>query len=102
MSRSRVPACLFILAILTASTGFAQSPSCPKSTMADVLGTTCTIGNLSFTFTTDFNGTSTTDSGDGLVTTPASPSSVVFVPVQSGTQTGFTLKPLFDVSPVTH
>src|SRR5947209_8462421 len=47
----------------------AQAPACPTGTMADVVGTTCTIGNLSFTFTTDFAATSTTNAGPELITT---------------------------------
>ena len=79
----------------------AQSPACPTGTMADVVGTTCTIGNLSFTFTTDFQGTSTTNAGPELITTSAAPANVAFIPVNSATQTGFMLKPLFAVDPVT-
>lgn len=94
---------LAVVCLLFCSTSLtvAQSPACPMGTMANVVGTTCTIGNLSFTFTTDFQGTSTTNVGPELITTSAAPSDVAFIPVNSATQTGFMLKPLFAVDPVT-
>ena len=86
---------LFTVLSLLAASCFAQAP-CPNGTLANVLGTSCTIGNVTFTFDTNFQGFhQTNDTGTNLVTTFFTPDTIGFVPVQSGNQVGFTLNTNF-------
>jgi hypothetical protein len=75
---------------------YSQTQPCPSGTLANVMGTSCTIGNVTFTFGTNFSGFhQTNDTGTNLVTTFFGPDAIGFVPVQSGNQTGFALNPNF-------
>ena len=80
---------LWILFLSLLSWG--QQP-CPSGTLANVIGTSCTIGNVTFTFDNNFKGFhQTNDTGTNLVTTFFGPDAIGFVPLQSGNQVGFRL-----------
>jgi probable HAF family extracellular repeat protein len=68
----------------------AQVQPCPQGTMADVLGTTCSVGPLVLNFQ-NFDGRGGDGSvlvhGDGFIR----PADIGFVPVQSDNQSGFKL-----------
>src|SRR5215510_7117142 len=73
-----------------------QAQPCPSGTLANVLGTSCTIGNVTFTFDTNFQGLhQTDDTSANQVTTFFTADAIGFVPVQSGNQLGFQLTPGF-------
>src|SRR5579864_2931954 len=86
---------LVVLSVMIAFvclSGFAQTPSCPSGTLANVIGTSCTIGNLTFNFQNNFHGSNVVQDIFGNVQTLPLPSSTIgFTPVQSGDQTGFLL-----------
>ena len=91
----------FFMFLLLCVVGFnlraAAQNSCPASTVATVLGTTCTIGDLSFTFGVDFNGfRQFNPDGPEIFTEPISPTEIGFTPVTQGDQSGFTLTGNFD------
>jgi len=85
---------VFLLASLTC---FAKIQRCPNGTLADVMGTTCTIGDITYTFGTDFQGFTTVDDQATNVfsTTFFGPEAVGFVPIVSANQSGFQLVPNF-------
>jgi uncharacterized membrane protein len=66
----------------------AQIQSCPTGTMANVLGTSCSVGAVIFNFGTEFQGVN--DNGS-LFPANIAPADVGFIPVQSGDQAGFKL-----------
>jgi hypothetical protein len=73
----------------------AQSP-CPSGTLAGVLGTTCTIGDITFNFGTNFKGFSqSNDLNNVLTTTPIGPEAIGFLPVTTDNKSGFQLIPGF-------
>lgn len=78
MRRLRVAVQCLLLAMFSLQL-FGQVPSCPTGALADVLGTTCSVGSMIFTFKPDFSGA------------PAALQNIRFQPVQSGDQSGFTL-----------
>jgi hypothetical protein len=60
--------------------------------MANVVGTTCSIGSIIFNFPNDFQGTaSVINQGAPTVNLPITPAAVGFIPLQSGDQAGFQL-----------
>jgi probable HAF family extracellular repeat protein len=84
-----------VFAILFAWTciqGAAQA-TCPEGTLQKVLGTSCSIGSLTFTFSSNFNGFKQhTDLATNTITTEfLDPSVVGFKPVVNGSQVGFQL-----------
>lgn len=69
----------------------AQSVPCRPGTMANVLGTSCSVGSVIFNFQTSFfASTSVFDQGN-VITTQLTPADIGFIPVQSGDQAGFKL-----------
>jgi uncharacterized membrane protein len=68
----------------------AQIQPCPQGTLANVLGTSCSVGPVVLTFQ-NFDGRSIEGNvlinGDGFIR----PAEIGFVPVQSGNQAGFQL-----------
>lgn len=85
---------VFLLASLTC---LAKIQRCPTGTLADVMGTTCTIGDITYTFGTDFHGFTTVDDQATNVfsTTFFGPDAIGFVPIASANQSGFQLVPNF-------
>ncbi len=85
---------VFLLASLTC---FAKGRPCPNGTLDNVMGTTCTIGDITYTFGTDFQGFTTVDDQATNVfsTTFFGPEAVGFVSIASGNQSGFQLIPNF-------
>jgi probable HAF family extracellular repeat protein len=69
----------------------AQTSPCQAGTLANVLGNSCSVGNLTLNFQSNFSGGSViTDSG--LISrTPITPSDIGFFPFQVGDQAGFKL-----------
>src|SRR5580698_8809106 len=83
---------VLFIALLVPVTGLAQAPPCPSGTLANVLGTSCTIGNATFIFQSSFNGFHQFDDATNtLQTIFLTPDAVGFVPVVFGTQSGFRL-----------
>ena len=72
--------------LFAASSVSAQVQPCPSGSLANVLGTSCSVGPLVINFGTAVSGT---------------PSAIGFVPVQSGAQSGFKLITNFVDGPVT-
>jgi uncharacterized membrane protein len=66
---------------------YAQPLPCPAGTMANVLGTSCSVGSIIFNFGTDFQGFKFSGGLGGQVT----PADIGFVPVQSDNKVGFRL-----------
>jgi hypothetical protein len=73
--------------------GVGQTPACPSGTLANVLGTSCSIGNLTFNFQNNFQGfAQTTDlATNTLRTVFFGPDAIGFTPVASGNLAGFQL-----------
>jgi hypothetical protein len=75
--------------------GLGQAPACPSGTLANVLGTSCTIGNLTFNFQNNFQGfVQTTDLATNTLSTVFfGPDAIGFTPVASasGNLAGFQL-----------
>lgn len=86
------PLSLLVAVMLVSVFGFAQAPPCPSGTLANVIGTSCSIGNLTFNFQNNFQGAVVTQDIFGNVqTTFFPPSAIGFTPVQTGNQVGFLL-----------
>jgi hypothetical protein len=65
----------------------AQTSPCPAGTLANVLGTSCSVGPLIFNFGTDFQGGTFSNVLNGQIT----PADIGFFPVQSDNKVGFRL-----------
>jgi probable HAF family extracellular repeat protein len=66
---------------------YAQPLPCPAGTLANVLGTDCSVGSIIFNFGTDFQGFTFSGGLFGQIT----PADIGFVPVQSDNKVGFRL-----------
>ncbi|MBZ5493707.1 MAG: hypothetical protein LAO76_22540 [Acidobacteriia bacterium] len=69
----------------------AQSPACTAGTMANVEGTSCSIGNITFNFQNDFDFNVTVIQNNVIDFHVLSPATVGFIPIQNGNQFGFQL-----------
>jgi len=69
----------------------AQTQPCQAGSLANVLGTSCTVGPLTLNFQTFFTAGGDTFSSSGSTTVPITPADIGFVPIQSGNQFGFKL-----------
>ncbi len=78
----------------------AQAPPCRPGTMANVVGTSCSVGPLTFNFKDDFFGNSFVETNGNTVFTPITPAGIGFIPVSSGSQVGFKLVFNFVDNPV--
>jgi len=86
------PFLLAVLISLIPISGFSQAPPCPNGTLANVIGTSCTIGNLTFNFQNNFQGSIVVQDIFGNVQTIPFPASAIgFNPIQSQNQSGFLL-----------
>ena len=75
----------------------AQVQPCLSGSLANVLGTSCSIGNVTFIFENNFGGFHQIDDASNTLQTTLLPPSVIgFVPVTTGNQAGFTLVANFD------
>lgn len=75
----------------------AQVQPCLSGSLANVLGTSCSIGNVTFIFANNFGGFHQIDDASNTLQTTLLPPSVIgFVPVTTGNQAGFTLVANFD------
>lgn len=82
-----------IMMVCSSVSGLGQAPACPSGTLSNVLGTSCTIGNLTFNFQNNFQGfAQTTDLATNTVHTVFfGPDAIGFTPVASGNLAGFQL-----------
>jgi hypothetical protein len=87
-----------LLLVVISSTCLAQVP-CPSGTLADVVGTSCSIGPLTFTFGTNFTGFSSSVVNNVGSVTFLTPQNIGFVPVVNGNQAGFRLITNFTENP---
>jgi probable HAF family extracellular repeat protein len=88
--RGRVFFLSIFLAVLCGATPVnAQAPNCRQGTLADVLGTSCTVGKLILNFQNDYQGSCILD--DGATTIPIDAGSIGFIPIHQGDQDGFKL-----------
>src|SRR5262245_12071146 len=88
---------LAVLLGVISRNGIAQAQPCPSGTLANVIGTSCSIGHLTFDFHNDFQGfIGVTDLSTNYFTVNFfSPAVIGFTPVQTATQTGFLLNTHF-------
>lgn len=75
---------------------YAQPLPCPAGTMANVVGTSCSVGSIIFNFGNDFQGSSFSGFFGGQIT----PADIAFIPVQSDNKVGFRLVLNFVDAPV--
>jgi hypothetical protein len=91
---------LAVLGLLVASSTASYADSCAAGSLGSVMGTVCTIGNLTFDFTgtasgySGFNSQNTATGQEQLA--PLTPEQIEFIPVVLGNRSGFTL--LMDLS----
>jgi len=77
-----------------------QSSPCPTGTLANVLGTSCTIGGLTFNFQTFFNAnTVTVDLNNNSTLNFFTRDQFAFTPIDNGTQAGFQITTNFSDDP---
>jgi hypothetical protein len=86
---------LALAVLLTGLSCFAQAQPCPTGTLANVMGTSCTIGHITFNFGSNFQGLSQANG----TTVFFGPDAIEFVPINSGNQTGFQLALNFVANP---
>jgi len=97
MRRLVVTAVVLFHFVLASSLLFGTS--CGSGTLAQLINTTCTIGNVSFTFN-NFNGYyGYTDANNNYVSVPLDPSTILFQSVVSGNAQGITLTPAWVENP---
>lgn len=91
---------LLVLSCISFAAG--QTQPCQQGTLADVLGTSCSVGSLILNFRTPFTGVASTDQQQGTaITTPISASAIGFMPVQINGQVGYKLVLNFVLGPGT-
>lgn len=87
--------CKLILALVVSFFSlscFAQTQPCASGTLANVLGTSCSIGNVTYTFANNFSGFHQIDDATNtLQTTFLTPDVIGFEPINTATQSGFRL-----------
>jgi len=97
----RIGAIVFVLVLsLLLVPAFALADSCGSGSLGQMLGTSCTVGNLSLTFGKSFNGfTQFTDPNNQIITNSLDPNSIGFIPVLAGSRLGFKLVANFTDAP---
>jgi hypothetical protein len=80
------------LVALSSST-IAYAAACGSGTLAQVVNTTCTIGNLAFTFNSFHGFLDYTDLNNNYVTNPLDPNTIQFVSISTPGAVGFQLLP---------
>ena len=92
MRRYGIMAVLIVfLAVSLELSSVAQAPQCTAGTMANVQGTSCSVGNIIFNFQNDFDFNVTIIQNGAVDFHAISPATVGFIPVNSGSQVGFQL-----------
>jgi uncharacterized membrane protein len=82
----------FVVSFFSLSCFATQTTPCVSGTLANVLGTSCSIGFVSYTFANNFSGFhQITDASNTLQTTPLTADAIGFVPILTETQSGFKL-----------
>lgn len=71
--------------------GMGQASPCTAGTMANVQGTSCSVGNITFNFQNDFDFNATVIQNGVVDFHAVSPATVGFIPIQSGNQVGFQI-----------
>src|SRR5215472_17338766 len=83
------------LLVLIAFTFFLRAPAqvqpCTSGTLANVLGSSCSVGSLTLNFQTFFLAGTNSFQGGVSSNFPITPAQIGFLPVQSGNQAGFKL-----------
>ena len=82
-----IRATLFAAVLCFGFSAYAQPLPCPAGTMANVVGTSCSVGPIIFNFGNDFQGSSFSGFFGGQIT----PADIGFIPVQSDNKVGFRL-----------
>jgi len=83
---------LFVVSFFSLSCYATQTTPCVSGTLANVLGTTCSIGFVSYTFANNFSGFHQIDDATNtLQTTSLTPDAIGFVPILTEAQSGFKL-----------
>ena len=71
--------------------GMGQASPCTAGTMANVQGTSCSVGNITFNFQNNFDFNATVIQNNVIDFHAVSPATVGFIPVQNGNQVGFQM-----------
>lgn len=80
----------------------AQNPPCPAGTLANVLGTSCSVGPLTLNFQNNFFGSfAVAEIGVPINPVPISPAQIRFTPIINENQVGFKLTTNFVDGPGT-
>jgi hypothetical protein len=82
-----IRATFFAAVLCFGFSGYAQTLPCPAGTMANVVGTSCSVGPIIFNFGNDFQGSTFSGILGGQIT----PADIGFVPLQSDNKVGFRL-----------
>jgi hypothetical protein len=90
---------LLCAVVMLSSICVAQVQPCPSGTLADVAGSTCSIGQITFTFGTNFTGFSENVVSGVNTVKFLTPQDIGFVPVIAANQTGFQLITNFSENP---
>src|SRR5258708_4602961 len=84
--------CMFLVISLCAiKQASAQAPACPAGTLANVINSSCSIGNLTFNFQNDFSANVFVFNQGTSDDHQISPAEIGFIPINSGSLVGFKL-----------
>lgn len=102
MSRQSHLLVLFAFTLSVAFPAAAQTQPCIEGNLADVLGSSCSIGRLTFNFQSKFfGGASVFDQGKQISQSGISATDIGFIPVSNPDQVGFRLVTNFTDGPGT-
>jgi len=82
---------LFLLVVSFERSGMGQASPCTAGTMANIQGTSCSIGNITFNFQNDFDFSVSSVQNGVFDFHAISPAMVGFIPIQNGNQAGFQI-----------
>jgi|GEM_PF-1038915 len=82
---------LFLFFVSLELSGMGQASPCTAGTMANVQGTSCSVGNIIFNFQNDFDFNVTVIQNGAVDFHAISPATVGFIPIQNGNQAGFQI-----------
>jgi uncharacterized membrane protein len=82
---------LFLFFVSLELSGMGQASPCTAGTMANVQGTSCSIGNITFNFQNDFDFSVSSVQNGVFDFHAISPATVGFIPIQNGNQAGFQI-----------
>lgn len=93
---------MFLIFLLScAFTAFAQVQPCRQGTLADVLGSSCSVGSLVLNFSTPFTGVVGLTQQGSSTSSAIPPSDIGFIPVQANGLSGYKLVLNFVTGPGT-